>query len=176
MKITKIFKLVLVACCLVLAAGCSSNKHAGAQVTDADGSDGYASGLGKRTGFGAQDVEGVNYTTKAPHDQIYYFEFNMSDVKPKYLPSIQAQARYLVAHPSAHILIAGNTDERGSREYNVALGERRANSVAEIMRLAGVPSQQIRVVSYGQERPASLGHDESAYSLNRRVELTYEAK
>ena len=72
-------------------------------------------------------------------------------------------------------MIAGHTDERGSREYNVALGERRANSVAELMRMSGVSRQQLRVVSYGKERPANLGHDEASHLQNRRVELTYEA-
>ena len=83
--------------------------------------------------------------------------------------------RFLQQHPSAHVLLEGNTDERGSREYNIALGERRANAVIDIFRLAGVKPQQIRVVSYGQEKPAAMGHNEESWRLNRRVELSFEA-
>ena len=73
------------------------------------------------------------------------------------------------------MLIAGHTDERGSREYNIALGERRAETVASLLRMAGVSHQQMRVVSYGKERPLNLGHDDESHSQNRRVEFIYEA-
>ena len=88
---------------------------------------------------------------------------------------MNAQADYLKDHPNARVLIAGHTDERGSREYNIALGERRANTVAEVMRMSGVNSSQVRVVSYGKERPINLSSDEEARAQNRRAELTYEA-
>ena len=115
------------------------------------------------------------YTTKAPHNQMYHFAYDSSVLASKYTPSANAQADYLMSHPGARILLAGHTDERGSREYNVALGEHRANTVAELMRMAGVNSQQVRVISYGKERPINLGHNEDSHSQNRRVELTYEA-
>ena len=133
-----------------------------------------AHGLGSSSGFAGQEA-GEMYTTQAPHNQIYLFTYDNSTLAEKYVPSVNAQADYLKSHPGAHILIAGNTDERGSREYNVALGERRANTVADIMRMAGVNKQQMRVVSYGKERPANLGHDDASHAQNRRVELTYEA-
>ena len=91
------------------------------------------------------------------------------------MSSVNSQANYLKNHPNARILIAGHTDERGSREYNIALGERRANTVAEVIRMSGVSRNQMRIVSYGKERPANLAHDEESRSQNRRVELTYEA-
>jgi peptidoglycan-associated lipoprotein len=134
----------------------------------------YGSGVGDAARFSRLDMD-KSYTTKAPHNQIYYFTFDDSRVESKYIPSIEAQARYLVEHPGAKILITGHTDARGSREYNVGLGERRAHSVVDILRLAGVPARQIRVVSYGKERLAVLGDDEQAHRYNRRVELTYEA-
>ena len=115
------------------------------------------------------------YTTNAPHNQIYLFAYDDSALADKYVDSVQAQAEYLKSHPGARILIAGNTDERGSREYNIALGEHRANTVAQVIRMAGVSRNQMRVVSYGKERPAYLGHDEASHAQNRRVELTYEA-
>lgn len=149
---------------------CSKNTTGfGDEDTDAQ-----ARGLGAFSRFGGQEA-GESYTSKAPHNQVYLFKFDNSAFAAKYRPSLEAQAEYLNSHPRARILLAGHTDERGSREYNVALGERRANSVRSLLRAAGVSTQQIRVVSYGKERPAADGHDEDAHRQNRRVELIYEA-
>ena len=82
----------------------------------------------------------------------------------------------MVAHPDAKVRLEGNTDERGSREYNVALGWRRAKAVASLMAQQGVAPSQIVMVSYGEEQPVAFGHDKQSYSLNRRVNLVYEAK
>src|SRR3546814_8095318 len=82
-----------------------------------------------------------------------------------------AYAKYLAANPVAKVRIEGHTDERGSREYNIALGERRANTVKDALVTAGVPAAQIAVISYGEERPAAEGHDESAWSQNRRAQI-----
>ncbi len=165
-------KLGLVAASVMLIAACS--KTPGSADGSAENGGAQAHGLGQQTHFAGQQ-EGEMYTTQAPHNQIYRFAYDNSTVAPKYIPSINAQAEYLKSNPGARVLIAGNTDERGSREYNVALGEHRANSVAELMRMAGAGSHQMRVVSYGKERPANLGHDEESHAQNRRVELTYEA-
>lgn len=165
-------KLGLAASCVILLAACS--KTPGSH--DGMGAEGglSAHGLGQSGGFAGQEA-GEMYTTKAPHNQIYLYQYDSSTLEGKYVASVNAQADYLKSHPGAHVLIAGNTDERGSREYNVALGEHRANSVADIMRMAGVDRQQVRVVSYGKERPANLGHDEASHLQNRRTELTYES-
>lgn len=169
----KIFRLVGFAACAIVLAACSSMPGSGgANVGDADSAS--SQGLGRRISFAGQE-SGESFTTKAPYNQVYLFAFDNSRIAQKYLPSIQSQANYLKTHPRARIMLAGHTDGRGSREYNVALGERRANSVADIMRMAGVARNQIRVVSYGEERPVSFGHDENSYRKNRRVELTYEA-
>lgn len=133
-----------------------------------------AHGLGQLNGFGGQEA-GEMYTTQAPHNQIYLFSYDDSTINQKYVPSVTAQAEYLKNHPGSRVLLAGHTDERGSREYNVALGEHRADAVAQLMRMSGVGRDQIRIVSYGKERPANLGHDDAAHAQNRRVELTYEA-
>lgn len=159
---------------LALLVACSSNVPGNAPVMDADQTKVVATGLGTSTDFSRQE-KGEVYTTVAPRNQIYLFAFDNSQVKPKYLPSLNAQAKYLLHHPGASIMLAGHTDSRGSREYNIALGERRAKAVAQLLRLAGVSQQQIRVVSYGQERPVAYEHEENSYRLNRRVELTYEA-
>ena len=84
-----------------------------------------------------------------------------------------AHAHYLVAHPNLHVRLEGNTDERGSREYNIGLGERRAQAVRRAMLLQGVAETQLSTVSYGAERPAVEGHDEAAWSKNRRVMINY---
>jgi peptidoglycan-associated lipoprotein len=173
MKIKSFAKtLGLVTASVILLAACSKTPGSADGAGDEGGL--AAHGLGESTGFAGQEA-GEMYTTQAPHNQIYLFSYDDSALADKYVPSVNAQADYLKSHPGARVLIAGNTDERGSREYNVALGERRANTVADIIRMAGVSRQQIRVVSYGKERPVNLGHDEASHAQNRRVELTYEA-
>ena len=169
MRIKSILKLTTLAAAMVLVASCSKVHHNGMD----DGSM-LAQGLGQLEHFAGQN-EGEMYTTQAPHSQVYRFAYDDSTLDEKYIASVHAQANYLRSHPGARILLAGHTDERGSREYNVALGERRANHVAQIVRMAGVNHDQVRVVSYGKERPANLGHDDESHSQNRRVELTYEA-
>ncbi|MBA4696818.1 MAG: peptidoglycan-associated lipoprotein Pal [Legionella sp.] len=152
----------------LLLSGCS--HHFGR----ANGGAGLSSfGLGKWGRFAGQEA-GESYTTQAPHEQIYLFSYDDSVVNAKYHPSIFAQAEYLKTHPKAQILLAGHTDERGSREYNIALGEHRAQAVAELIRQDGVSRHQIRIVSYGKERPVNEGHDPDSHKQNRRVELTYE--
>jgi len=171
MNMKTLHKLSLVAASLLLITACT--KTPGSADGSADGGM-SAHGLGSSNGFAGQEA-GEMYTTQAPHNQIYLFAYDNSTLAEKYVPSVNAQTDYLKANPGARVLIAGNTDERGSREYNVALGERRANTVADIMHMAGVNKQQMRVVSYGKERPANLGHDDASHAQNRRVELTYEA-
>jgi peptidoglycan-associated lipoprotein len=174
MKAVSFLKLGLLAASIILATACSKKiggAGGGAGVGDVDAT---AQGLGQMTHFAGQQP-GESYTTQAPHNQLYLFSYDDSNLASKYLPSINAQAEYLKTHPGAHVLVAGHTDERGSREYNVALGERRANTVADILRMAGVSRQQMRVVSYGKERPANYGHDAGSHAQNRRVEFTYEA-
>lgn len=120
-------------------------------------------------------VESDQYVTvKAPHNQIYHFAFNKSHLKKDYYKSLKAQANFLLRHPDARVKLEGHTDERGSREYNIALGMRRAKAVARYLKQHGVSPDQISMVSYGQEKPAALGHNEQAYWKNRRVHLKYK--
>lgn len=169
MRAKLFLKSMIIASSVMVAAGCS--KAPGL----ADGTDGLTSqGIGQFPHFAGQQA-GESYTTKAPHNQLYLFSYDSSQFASKYIPSLNAQSEYLKSHPGARVLVAGHTDERGSREYNVALGERRANSVAELMHMNGVSRQQIRVVSYGKERPANLGHDAASHAQNRRVEFLYES-
>ena len=102
-----------------------------------------------------------------------YFDYDSVVVKDEYKPMITAHARYLSTNRAQKISVEGNTDERGSREYNFALGQRRADSVKQMMILLGVQEAQVESVSFGEEKPRSSGHDEAAYSENRRSDIRY---
>ncbi|HHW4679343.1 MAG TPA: peptidoglycan-associated lipoprotein Pal [Xylella sp.] len=108
--------------------------------------------------------------------RVIYFDFDKEDVKQEFKTVMACHAKYLQNRPSARVTLQGNTDERGSREYNVALGERRANSVSYQLQANGASSGQLNVVSYGEERPVCTETDESCWSRNRRVEIVYTAK
>ncbi len=172
MKLAVTGKTMLLVAGFCLLSSCSRAPSTMNGAADEGGASSF--GMGQRMGFSSQQA-GEYFTTRAPHNQTYLFPFDNASLDKKYIPSLKAQAAYLRLHSGARVLIAGHTDERGSREYNVALGERRANTVAQLLRLAGVSGKQVRVVSYGKERPVAEGHDENAHSQNRRVELIYEA-
>jgi peptidoglycan-associated lipoprotein len=104
---------------------------------------------------------------------IIYFDYDRAEIKSEYVPVIAAHAKYLNANSARKVRLEGHTDERGSREYNIGLGERRAQAVRRALMLQGVADTQITTVSYGEERPAVAGSDETAYARNRRVELVY---
>jgi peptidoglycan-associated lipoprotein len=104
---------------------------------------------------------------------VIYFDYDKSDIRSEYNSVIAAHAKYLSSSPSLKVRLEGNTDERGSREYNIGLGERRAQAVRRALMLQGVSENQITTLSYGEERPAVDGHDEAAYAKNRRVEISY---
>lgn len=172
----KALKITLVACGMVCLAACSTTKSKNADVFGPEQANGpEASGLGTE-GKGFIDDSSNPNRLKAPYNQTYHFAFNQYDVQQVDVESINVQANYLTAHSSAKVRLEGNADERGSREYNVALGWKRAKAVADILKQQGVSSKQIAMVSYGKEKPVSLEHTEEAYQKNRRVELIYEAK
>jgi peptidoglycan-associated lipoprotein len=107
-------------------------------------------------------------------DTLFFFEFDRSDLKQDALNDLDAHAKYLTADRSAKVRLEGHADERGTRAYNLALGERRANSVTRYLVIQGVNRSQIESVSYGEERPLSLVRDDSGWLRNRRVELIYQ--
>ncbi|HEX4782119.1 MAG TPA: peptidoglycan-associated lipoprotein Pal [Usitatibacter sp.] len=102
-----------------------------------------------------------------------YFDFDSNSVKDEYRGLVQAHSRYLNDHRDTRIRIEGNCDERGSREYNLALGQRRAESVKKVMTVLGVSDGRVETVSYGEEKPAAAGHDENAWAQNRRADIKY---
>ncbi len=105
--------------------------------------------------------------------EVVYFDFDQSEVKSQFYSTIKANADYMALEPNATVTIEGHCDERGTREYNIALGERRANAVKRALIAEGVSPSRIKVISYGEEQPAAEGHNESAWAKNRRAEFSY---
>ncbi len=127
--------------------------------------------LGGQTGGQVGQV--VGGPSASLTDRTVYFDFDSAEIRPESRSVVEAHARYLGSDPAAATVLEGHADERGTREYNIALGERRGEAVRRLMSAYGVSFQQIRVLSYGEERPSELGHDETSYTRNRRVEITY---
>ncbi|MBI2992874.1 MAG: peptidoglycan-associated lipoprotein Pal [Gammaproteobacteria bacterium] len=166
--------------CLALGAtlsACSSKsaKDQGAAVEDKSG--GGAGKEGAQTYGAGEEKAGGLAALNDPDSPLsvrtVYFDYDSSDILPEYRGTVEAHAAFLAANPTVNMSLEGHADERGSREYNLALGERRAQSVKRQMVLLGASAQQISITSYGEERPAVEGHDESAWSQNRRVEFLY---
>jgi peptidoglycan-associated lipoprotein len=103
-----------------------------------------------------------------------FFDFDEFVVKPEFTPTVEAHGRFLVANKTRRIVIEGNADERGSREYNLALGQKRADAVKSRLTLLGVTDNQIETVSFGEERPRATGRDEAAWAQNRRADIVYK--
>jgi peptidoglycan-associated lipoprotein len=122
--------------------------------------------------YGPEDLE----TVPCLRQRVVYFDFDRSDIKSEAAEILACHGKYLRDRPSALITLEGHADERGSREYNLGLGERRGNAVSGALQANGGSAGQLNVVSYGEERPVAEGHDESSWSQNRRVEIVYTAK
>jgi peptidoglycan-associated lipoprotein len=148
-------------------ASSAGNSAQGSGADSANASGGAGAGS---TGAGrAGGMAGAG----APQTKIIYFDFDSSDIKPEFVDVIAAHARVISGNASIKVRLEGHTDERGSREYNIGLGERRAQAVRRALLLQGVAETQVTTVSYGEERPAVTGHTEEAWAKNRRVEIVY---
>ena len=108
--------------------------------------------------------------------RVIYFDFDKSEIRSEYRPIVAAHAAYISAHGSARVTLEGHADERGTREYNLGLGERRGNGVSGLLSAAGAMGSQLDTVSYGEERPVCRVSDDSCWSQNRRVEIVYTAR
>ena len=177
-------RLLLALATTALIAGCSSGvKLDEVPVEDrtatAVGTTGSTGAGGDANAAGSRNVAPVdlaNNNNMAPgpaSSRIVFFDYDSYVVKPEAQGIIENNARFLRANNNRRAVIEGHTDERGGREYNLALGQRRAEAVRRSLGLLGVPDSQIEAVSFGKEKPASTGSDEAAYSQNRRAEITY---
>ena len=170
---------------LALVAGCSSGvklndvpvEDKSATSTAGAGAGSGAAGAGGSTQSGVTPVDigasGANADGPANVARIIYFDFDSYSIKPEFQSLIEAHSRFLKANPNRKVVIEGHTDERGGREYNLALGQRRAEAVRRSMGLLGVTDNQVEAVSFGKEKPAAQGSDEAAMAQNRRAEVSY---
>lgn len=151
--------------------GSQNGNQDGGAASSGVGDDG--TGQGGATGGDTPGGSALGGPAASQENRIIYFAFDQFDIKPEYNAILQAHARYLAANPASRVRLEGHADERGSREYNIGLGEKRAQSVRNVLLLQGGASSQIVTVSFGEERPAVIGSDDEAWSLNRRVEIVY---
>lgn len=149
-------------------AGCGGDKGIQGEEGGVDDGGVSASGLSDDSGASGSMLGSEDMQQLLDRNTVY-FEFDSAAVDQESQRVIEAHSQYLIENPDVNAVLEGHADERGTREYNLALGERRANSVAEIMVAYGVAADRLQTVSYGEERPASLGSDESAWQQNRRV-------
>jgi len=158
-------------------AGCSSVKLDDVPVEDKRAGDfGQPGGRGAGQSSVAPVVtDSATATRTGPANvaRIVYFDYDSYVIKPEFQNLIEAHARFLKANNGRKVAIEGHTDERGGREYNLALGQRRAEAVRRSLGLLGVPDSQVEAVSFGKEKPAAPGRDEAAWAQNRRAEIAY---
>ena len=176
-------RYLMVAALAAVLAGCGSNvkldppiQGSGADATATQGAGAGAAGAGAGQSTVTQvqaGPAGADAAGPAGVGRVIYFDFDSSDIRNEYVDVIAAHGRFLAGNATVRVRLEGHTDERGSREYNIGLSERRAQTVRRALALQGVQDSQVTTVSYGEERPAAAGSDENAYSKNRRVEIVY---
>ena len=174
----RILSVALLVAGAVLLAGCPKKHNvieppnAGSQVSGS--TQGEGASTSSRALDGDAGANGMGADATGPFARkVIYFDFDKSEIKPEFAAVVAAHAHNLTSHPNMHMKLEGNTDERGTREYNIGLGERRAQAVRRALMLQGVAESQLTTVSFGAERPAVEGDDEAAWAQNRRVELVY---
>lgn len=174
MQVNKVLKGLAVALPMFTLAACSSSDSA----TDSAGSETTNKGSettivtpvdGGQGGLTEQEIR----NNELRQSQTVYFSFDDYSVLPQFEDMLDAHAEFLRANDDVKVVVEGHADERGTPEYNIALGERRANAVAKYLQALGVPASQISIVSYGEEKPLVLGQGEEAYAKNRRAVLVY---
>jgi peptidoglycan-associated lipoprotein len=163
MEMLKFGKFAALALAMAVAVGCSSKGGEGTGEGAVDPNAGYNAGGSGVDGSMSEEAALRAITT-------FYFEYDSSDLKPEAMRALDVHAKDLKAN-GARVVLEGHTDERGTREYNMALGERRAKAVQRYLVLQGVSPAQLELVSYGEERPVATGNDEQSWAQNRRVEL-----
>ncbi len=191
----KEFILLSLLTALLLLSGCASTKGSGSEGNGAEGGDatveersgqagegyeGQTGGYddsgsmgGSSLGSSGNDGDPLQDPNSPLSIRTIYFDYDSATISSEGESALTAHAEYLSLNPDRQIVLEGHSDERGTREYNLALGERRAFAVEEFLSISGVPAEQMEVRSYGEENPVSMGHEEAGWQLNRRVELLY---
>jgi peptidoglycan-associated lipoprotein len=173
-------RVILAVALAAALAGCASGVKLDDAPVEDRGAAAVSPGAGTSPGADSGRVARVE-VDPAPRDtagpanvaRIVYFDYDSYVIKPEFQSAIESHARFLRANGNRNVVIEGHTDERGGREYNVALGQRRSEAVRRALGLLGVPDNRIEAVSFGKEKPAAQGSDESSWSRNRRAEIAY---
>lgn len=176
-------KYLLVLLIAFATAACESNVRPGDQSDDSGSESGggaEAGSIGEGGGTSgtalsvSYDKSAINDSGSVLAERIIYFDFDSSSVDGDYIELAKHHGKYLALNADASIRLEGHTDERGTREYNVALADRRSQAVKSLLMFQGASSNQITIISYGEEKPAASGHDDESWRLNRRAELVYQ--
>ena len=165
-------RLLLISLLAAVLTGCASNTPDPEPTTGSTSSSGGADTSAYRGSSGSSG-EDVSSDLESELVMIIFFDFDQSDLKPEYGDLLARHAGKLSNNSRTRVRLEGHADERGSREYNIGLGERRSQAVRRMLLIQGASSNQIATVSFGEERPAAMGSDEKSYAQNRRVEIKY---
>jgi peptidoglycan-associated lipoprotein len=185
MQLKKSFKTVALALPIVALAACSSTKTTNAGDSETDANQSAAVTQSDNSNNSSNVQVGTVQQVKSPEqireerfavlrqDHVLYFDFDKTSIRAEFHELLKAHADFLVKHPEQKIIVEGHCDERGTPEYNIALGERRAKVVADFLKNLGVSSSQISLVSYGEEKPQDRAKNAAAFAKNRRAVLVY---
>jgi len=176
MELNKLFAVSLLSLAIV---GCASSGGTTdeAATTETSAEESQTQGVPGTEGIDVVTEEQAEMAANPLLDRTtIYFGYDRSEIRPEFKDVLNAHAEYLVANPQARVVLEGHCDERGTVEYNLALGERRANTVKRYLIVQGANPSQLESISFGEERPAEVGGDEAAWSKNRRAEISYQAR
>jgi peptidoglycan-associated lipoprotein len=165
---------VMFAATLLVLAGCKNQDtlpDAAPETVSNANENASTNAQGNNTGITVSPLEEAR--RRMLQNLVVYFDYDQAEIRPEFNELLQAHGQNLASNPNAQVRLEGHADERGSREYNIGLGERRAQAVRRVLMLQGATANQLSTVSYGEERPAATGSDDEAWRLNRRVELAY---
>ncbi len=168
----KIYKSTMILGCLAALAGCANQQtkptQTPASATASNSTNTQAAGAGQSSGMNGQSMALSSF----PH--LVHFRTNSAFINRANRKIVKENAAYMLANPTVRVRLEGNTDERGTAQYNMALGQRRADAVKHLMEVLGVPASHMATISFGKSRPIAMGHNPQAWAINRRVHFNYK--
>lgn len=173
MQLNKVLKSLILILPVVVLVACSSSGQSGMDDVNSGGLPGGSTGMNVSSGNLTPEQQARLQAGQLQQNNTLYFGLDKYNIEPEYTDILDQHAAFLRDNPSYRVTIEGYTDERGTPEYNIALGERRANAVRMYLQGRGVPSDQISIISYGKEKPAVFGYGEAAFAKNRRAIIVY---